>query len=247
MVLMSDEPGHDDIVELGGQRLRFPGWRPAWLPDWRPGWRPSRATAIIAAAALAVGLVAGYAVGDSRGPGGAARAATSVSPPPAAPLSFGATSPALYQDTGGCSTQSGDELQLGVQITNQYSRPIALQTAKAVLPLGGLKQLSWQWGPCGALPGAIGPNGAGPAGAGQTAVIVAAGGSIWLTMTFKVQVRCPGPLPVQFSVGYQWQGHQVTASLPGFPDLSQVPYDSCPTDTGTNTGAESATIVSVHR
>jgi hypothetical protein len=53
------------------------------------------------------------------------------------------------------------------------------------------------------------------------------GESAWMSVTFAVREECPGPLPVQFSVGYLVQGKPATASLPGFPDLSQVPYSGC--------------------
>ena len=62
----------------------------------------------------------------------------------------------------------------------------------------------------------------------QSPHVLEPGASTWLTVTFRVQVRCPAPYPVQFSVGYLMQGHAVTASLPGFPDLGQVPYSGCP-------------------
>jgi hypothetical protein len=129
-----------------------------------------------------------------------------------------ADSPALVQDTGACSTQIGEELQLGVQVTNQSAAPLTLQTVRAVLPMGGLKQVTQQWAPCGALPDAL----------VQADNILQPGASTWLTVTFKVQLRCPGPLPVQFTVGYLGQSHSATASLPGFPDLGQVPYSGCP-------------------
>jgi hypothetical protein len=87
-----------------------------------------------------------------------------------------------------------------------------------VLPLGGLNQVTWQWATCGAIPD----------GLGQAGIVLMPGQSTWLTATFTVQLHCPGPLPVQFSVAYLVQGHSVTASLPGFPDLSQVPYSGCP-------------------
>jgi hypothetical protein len=114
--------------------------------------------------------------------------------------------------------QTGRELQLGVQVTNQSPVSITLQTAKAVLPLGGLKQVTWQWATCGAI----------PTGLAQEYDVLLPGQSTWLSATFQVELRCPGPFPVQFTVGYRAQGHSQTASLPGFPDLSQVPYSGCP-------------------
>jgi hypothetical protein len=83
--------------------------------------------------------------------------------------------------------------------------------------MGGLSQVTWQWATCGAVD-------APPA---QAAEILMPGESAWMAVTFTVKEGCPGPLPVQFSVGYIVQGKPATASLPGFPDLSQVPYSGC--------------------
>ena len=57
---------------------------------------------------------------------------------------------------------------------------------------------------------------------------IPAGGSAWFTVTFKVLVKCPGPLPVQFTLGYDQLGREATIRLPGFEDLGDVPYASCP-------------------
>ena len=114
--------------------------------------------------------------------------------------------------------QNGHELQLGVQVTNQSTTAITLQRAKAVLPLPGLKQVTWQWATCGAI----------PTGLAQDDDELLPGQSTWLSATLKVQVRCPAPIPVQFSVSYLAQGKSGTASLPGFPDLGQVAYTGCP-------------------
>jgi hypothetical protein len=131
-----------------------------------------------------------------------------------------AGSPALTQDIGACSVQAGQQLQLGIQVTNQATEPVALLTAKAVLPLGGLRQVAWQWATCGALPASVVQ--------GQEILMLMPGQSTWLSVSFQVKLQCPGPLPVQFSVGYKVAGHSAIASLPGFPDLSQVPYSGCP-------------------
>jgi hypothetical protein len=56
------------------------------------------------------------------------------------------------------------------------------------------------------------------------------GASIWFTVTFKVLTGCPGPLPVQFTVAYDLNGQPVVAQLPGFSDLSEVPYTGCSTN-----------------
>lgn len=181
-------------------------------------------------AALAVGLAAGYAAGDTQRGSGAARpqptvtvTASPAAPAPAASFSF-AGSLALAQDTAACSVQTGHELQLGIQLTNRSPQPVTLTTATATMPSNLLKLVSWQWQTCGALPGA-----------GQADEILSPGQSTWLTATFKVQVRCPSAANVQFTVGYLAQGRPDTAALPGFPDLSQVPYSGCPSNSAAGT------------
>jgi hypothetical protein len=228
---MGDEPHADDLVELGGREFRLPGW----LQSRLPGWRPSRGAAILAGAALIVGLGAGYAAGDQHARGSAASPSSKVAgstvtaspsasgaPAPGAAFSF-ANSPALTQDTAACSVQTGQQLQLGVQVTNQSATTVTLLSAKAVLPIGGLRQITWQWGTCGAILD----------GLDQADYIptLTPGQSAWLTVTFQVQMHCPGPAPVQFSVDYTVRGHSASASLPGFADLSQVPYRGCPAGT----------------
>ncbi len=208
---MSDAPRDDDIVELGGNQP------PA-------GWRPSRGASVLAAAALAVGLLAGYVAGDHQARGGAPLAETATPRPsassaaPSASASSVANSQPLTQDTGACSVQSGKHLVLGVHVSNQSTVPVTLKWARAVLPLGGLTQGTWHWAPCGALPETL----------AQSTEVLQPGASTWLTMTFSVKPGCPAPYPVQFTVGYVAQGRSSATSLPGFPDLSQVPYTGCP-------------------
>lgn len=227
---MADETSGGDILEQGGEQ----GGRRFHLP----GWRPSRGARVLAVAALVAGLAAGYAAGDlhARGIAALQEPTTAASPSSSAAPGGGiatfsfANSPALIQDTGACSEQSGPQLELGIQLTNQSSEVLTLQTVKAVLPLGGLKQVTWQWATCGAI----------PSGLGNVATILSPGQSTWLSVMFQVKLHCPGPDPVQFSVGYLVQGHTVTASLPGFPDLGQVPYSGCPPqNTDSNVSAES--------
>ncbi|HXC85745.1 MAG TPA: hypothetical protein VNV62_28265 [Trebonia sp.] len=211
---MSMDDSHDVVGQDGG-RFRFPDWRPSRL---------SRGGAILAAFTLVVGLTAGYAAGQLR-PGNRAAAppprprtaASSVTPPVA--ISPVAISPALTQNATGCSAQVGRNLlQLGVPVTNQSATAVTLGWIDVTTPLGGLRIISQQWGPCGAL----------PTSQEMVGNKLAAGDTIWLTATFKVLVKCPGPLPVQFSVGYDADGSDASASLPGFSDLSQVPYTGCP-------------------
>ena len=208
---MHDQPESGDTIEQGaGRRFR----RPGWLPSPRPG--------LVAVAALVVGLAAGYGAGVTHRRGSAAPAPASSrsapSPAPAASFRFDGA-PALTQGTQTCSVQTGHLLELGVEVTNSSPARVTLGQIKAVLPLGGLKQVGSQWGTCGALTIPLAPN---------DVLDLVAGESGWLTVLLDVTVRCPGPLPVQFSVGYVVNGKQSTASLPGFPDLGQVPYSGCP-------------------
>jgi hypothetical protein len=211
----------DDILDQGSRRFRL------------PGWRPSRGAEVLAVAALVAGLAAGYAAGNSRAGSGAATPRPTVtvtaSPPgaiaaaPSGSFPFSDSS-ALVQDVGSCAVQTGHELQLGIQFTNDSADPVTLMTARAVLPMGGFSEVALQWGTCGALGG--GPS----QGAGL--IMLLPGESTWLSATLKVKVGCPAPLPVQFRVGYRVHGHTDTASLPGFSDLGQVPYTGCPSASG---------------
>ena len=195
----------DDVLEQGGRQLPV------------LAWRPPRVAVILAAAALLAGLVAGYAAGDRHASNRAvplphSHGAASAGALPAA----GAV--ALSQSGGQCSAQIGHELQLGVQVTNESPAGLTLRRVTAVLPLGGLRAISQAWGPCGQLPTVSDA-------AGNS---LPAGSSTWFTVTFKVLVRCPGPLPVQFTLDYDWHDRPAATHLPGFPDLGQVPYAGCP-------------------
>ena len=82
-----------------------------------------------------------------------------------------------------------------------------------------------------------------PDGLGQAAFVLLPGESTWVSVTFQVKLHCPAPLPVEFSLGYLVQGHTVIASLPGFPDLGQVPYSGCPPP---NTESDSSSELITH-
>ena len=213
------------MVEQGGRRF-FPSL------NWRPPWRPPRGAAILLAVGLVIGLVAGYAAGYRQAPRNASAPPTASAspalpvPPPAPQIVIKGTAIqgtgtvitgglALTQDTGACSVQSGRELQLGVQVTNQSAAPIGLGGFRTVLPLSGLKVVSQQWAPCGVIGAVQVPDTLGP------------GDSIWLSVTVRVLVACPAPIPVQFVVGYTYAGGAATVNLPGFPDLGNVPYTGC--------------------
>ena len=215
-----------DVVEQGGRRI-FPSLNRPPL-----NWRPPRGAAILLAVGLVIGLAAGYAAGYHQAPRNASASPTaSASPAPPVPAlapqivikgtaiqgtgSVFADGLALTQDTGICSVQSGRELQLGVQVTNTSTEPIVLSRIRTVFPLSGLKVVSQQWAPCGAI------------GAVQGPVALAPGDSTWFSVTVQVLVACPAPLPVQFTVNYTYAGQAAIVTLPGFPDLGQVPYTGC--------------------
>lgn len=208
-----DEPPADVVEQGGGRRL----------PSLN--WRPSRGGTILLvvglAAGLVIGVVAGYAAGTRQVP-------TVVSMPTAGPSPVSqalvpvagtalplAPGQALTQATGTCSVQIGREIQLGVQVTNGSAVPVGLGRVHAYFPLGGLKAISQQWAPCGAR------------GAGQAQVVLGPGDSTWFSVTFQVLVKCPGPLPVLFTVDYTAAGQSAAVNMPGFPDLGQVPYTGC--------------------
>jgi len=145
----------------------------------------------------------------------------------------------LAQTDGACSVQRGRELQIGVEVINLSGTAVTLGQVRPILPLAGLRPVSQQWAPCGAI------SSSWQAADGGTIVIIgastgevkrgsAAGAAVlppfstaWLSVTFRVLVACPSPLPVQFSVSYQENGRTHTAQLPGFPDLRQVTYTGC--------------------
>lgn len=175
-------------------------------------WRPPRGAAILLAVGLVIGLAAGYATGYRQAPRNASAPPTPSSGPASTVFTDGL---ALTQDTGTCSVQSGRELQLGVQVTNQSGGAIGLGGFRTVLPLSGLKVVSQRWAPCGAIGAVQVPDTLGP------------GESTWLSVTVQVLVACPAPIPVQFAVGYTYAGKAATVNLPGFPDLGGVPYTGC--------------------
>jgi hypothetical protein len=190
-----------------------------------PRWRPSRAASVLAAVTLLIGLAAGYTAGKGTdgGPGAPAQR-------PSAAASAAATSPrdnpladmglAIEQVPESCSAQTGSQLTLGVDLMNQSAAAVTLTGLRIVFPgdAGALRELSWQWAPCGAM----------SYGLYQPTVPLPPGSSAWLSVTLKVLVRCPAAYPVQFRVSYVSGGVHAATTLPGFPDLGEVPYMGCP-------------------
>jgi hypothetical protein len=188
----------DDVVEQDARQLPV-------LP-----WRPPVIAVVLAAAGLLAGFAAGYAAG-----GWHARDSARVARSPAA--AAGAPAGALTESVSQCSAQAGRTLQLGVQVTNQSAAAVTLLRVRPVLPLSGLKTTAEAWGPCGQLPAAGDTGGA----------ALPAGASTWFTVTFRVLVKCPAALPVQFTLDYDQSGRAAAIRLPGFADLGHVPYPAC--------------------
>ena len=147
----------------------------------------------------------------------------------------------LAQTGGACSVQRGEELQVGVEVINLSDTAVTLGQVSTVAPRGGLRLVSQQWAPCGALSASwaaadggmivyvkssTGVVEVGSATPGDAAVLPP-NGTAWLSVTFRVLVPCPRSLPVQFRVGYQENGRADTAQLAGFPDLGEVSYTGC--------------------
>ena len=146
------------------------------------------------------------------------RTAAPASAAPAAPFSAGGFP--LSQSGPQCSVQACCELQVGLQITNLSPAVIQLRRVEVGLPLG---RPHGDLADLGTLRGTARLRGARrhPAPGPGT------GASTWITVTFQVLVRCPQPLPVQFTFGDHQNGRVAAIRLPGFPDLSQVPYSGC--------------------
>jgi hypothetical protein len=199
----------DDVI--GKDTRPWPGER-----LWRSHPMPARGrgTVVIAVAALLTGSLLGYLAGYlGRGGGEPAPAAGATTA--AAPAGL---SSALGMTGERCAVQYGTTIELGIEVVNQSDGTLQLRGVRAILPLRGLRPVATGWGTCGALP---------PSAASATPLL-RPGATGWLTMSFDVLVRCPGPVPVEFRVAYAESGHAATASLDEFPDLGQVRYTGCP-------------------
>jgi hypothetical protein len=223
----ADESRAGDVIEQG---------------TGSPRWRPSRAAIVLAAVTLLVGLAAGYAAGK----GGSHSDPGATAPRPGAAASTVTGSPdnalaaaglAIEQLPESCATQTGSQLQLGVELMNQSAATVTLTGMKPVFPgdAGALRELSWQWAPCDAI----------TYGLYQPTIPLPPGSTAWLSVTLKVLVSCPAAYPVQFSVSYSSGGVHAASNLSGFPDLGQVPYMGCPSPpSGSGSGATTSVLLS---
>jgi len=194
-----------DVIEMGGHPPRWP---------WRRGPGP---TVRVALAALVVGLLLGYVGGhlqaNAKGrPARAAGQAVTTAPLP------GTTAITVTGER--CAVQLGRTLQLGIELVDQSDRAVAVRHVAPVVPLSGMRPVAARWGPCGSLPEPV----------PQQGMSLDPGATRWLTVTFRVMVQCPEPLPVLFKVSYAQSGRMVTTEFDSFPDLGQVRYNNCRTN-----------------
>ncbi len=117
-----------------------------------------------------------------------------------------------------CSLQNGQQLQLGVEVRNEFDAPLTLVSMQVRTPMGGLRPVSNVRGPCGELPGSD---------SGINGYVLAVGASVWLTVTVDVLTGCPTALPLTMQLDYTENGHAATTMPNGFPDLGGVPYTGC--------------------
>jgi hypothetical protein len=204
----------EDILEHGRDRPAVSWWSSVRRRLPVPRWPSRPAAALLVAAGLVAGLIAGFAAGDHRAASRAAPGLTPYVPSQAAQLAAGG---APLGQGPACATQVDSHLQLGFQVTNVSAAAVTLRRIRAILPLGGLIAVAQSWGPCGELPQQQAP----------AAPTLSPGASAWFTVTFKVLVGCPGPMPVQFVLDYDQHGQPASARLPGFNDLGQVTYSGC--------------------
>lgn len=211
---MDDGPCPADIVAQGSERgPRFT----------LPGWRPSRAAGILAAVALLAGLAVGYGIGNQQ----SGRAGTTARTPPrrsaASPADQALSEiplygPALTEEQGTCSTQVGQDLELGIPVTNMSDETVVLRSARPVADAPSLvRVLSWSWAPCGFDGDGIIPD----------AVVLGTGETTWVTATVKPLVACPAASALQFVVTYSVNGQVSSYTLPGFASLTAVRYSGC--------------------
>ncbi len=198
-----DQPGSGrDVLEGGSER-------PLWSHAGR--WPLSVVTAAL------IGLLIGYIAGHHRARPHIVQTATTTVPQHAS-SARPVIGPPFAQTDATCSIQHGHRLQLGIQIENQTSSLVHITGVLSHEPVPGLHPLTTKVGVCG-------QRKAPPAS--SDASTVPAGAATWLTVTVQVLVRCPGPDPVQFRVGYSQANHDNSELLAGFDDLSGVPYGGC--------------------
>lgn len=213
-------PDDGEIIQFGGLGPRWP-FRQVRFPRMPHlssvvRVKANLASVAIALATLAVGLPIGFFGGRLTAHPAAHAARPTV--PIRTPIIVPEFATSGIELTGArCAVQVGNNLQLGVEITNETQHAIRLGAIHPMFPLGGLRAISSGARTCGELPQTS------DAQAGRLAPEAVQ----WIETTVAVRRACPEPLPVWFRVGYTSTGKPGTALLAGFPDLGPVPYRHC--------------------
>jgi len=206
---------NSEIIQFGGLPVRWP-FPEIRLPPLPPAMRvkAGRTSVTIALGTLAVGLLIGFFGGrlTAHQAGHKARSILPVSTPIVVPIGA-----AIAMIGPRCAVQTGNNLQLGLEIMNETRRTVTLGAITARFPLGGLRTISSGIGTCGQLPmSQLSPASVPP---GETE---------WIHITVAaVRAGCVGALPVWFKVGYAIAGKTDTVTLAGFPDLGPVSFRRC--------------------
>ncbi len=233
---MPNEP-EPRFIEMGDRR---PGTGSQDVADHGPtsvvdllGRRRVLVGVLIVTLAVALGFLAGRAAGS--GAPAAKTAARQVTATVTAVRQVTATKTVVRQVTSRpapsspfneligtgarCSAQNGHQLQLGVEVRNEFDVPVTLVGVRVPFAAGDeLRPVRTALGACGQLPGSDNSiNG----------YRLAEGASVWFTVTVDVLIDCPAPLHLTIPLDYSQSGHAATTKLYGFPDLGGVPYTGC--------------------
>jgi hypothetical protein len=209
-------PAADDAADgagAGGDVIH--GRPPRSSTRWpmRPSWL---------AGALVVALLAGIGIGYLIGHSDHGKHVAAATPTPSALSPVVRALPGIALRPGttcfGLAASNGEPLMVGVELADEDIRPVVLTGLHGVFPLGGLRQIGSQVGQC--------DNNAIEQVSGHR---IEPSATIWLSLILDVQVRCPGPLPVQFRLDYTVGGTPSTQTVNPFPDLDGVPYPGCAT------------------
>lgn len=192
---------------------------PAPHPNWWSTLQRRRTELAVVATAFVVAVVVAYLVGaahdHSTSTGPSTAASTSADGAPSGSLLAPALT--LVQTGAQCATQTGGQLELGIEVANRSAAALQLTSVDPVLPLGGLRADVESLGACGQ----VGPA---PAAAGAS---IAAGATAWISSVFDVLETCPQALPVQFAIDYLQGSRAARVTLGGFSDLGGVSYSGC--------------------
>jgi len=181
--------------------------------DHQHGYGISRAALVLVALAMGLGLLIGrVSVNTDDAPVQEPIAAKTT--PATVPLG-----PTSLQETGArCSQQRGPNLVLGVEVRNVTTGPVRLKQLRVNLPPAGLTLVATGVGACGELNV---PR--------LSEFGLPTQGTVWLSATLRVTVKCPAALPVSETIyAADNTGRLQPIKVAGFANLKQVPWSRCP-------------------